>query len=1183
MNKSALFFSLCFCAALSAAEPVFYCNFDKTAVPQIAAGDKTPHPVVEPAYDRGIRGDALVVGLDAPHGKRGIRYAREKNLNWDRGTISFWVKPLDWKGSDTGFFAMFFSAVEGRNFFQIYKYITGENLYFLRGELGFWLFAQSRPGEWKCGEWHHVACTWDSVQMQMYVDGHLTTERRIFFPQKDLASKRDFLVGEGPGSTGYNLKTGRKSLIDEFKIYDVVLTPEEIRKIYLSDASGVPPRNLISVPFKKEFSSTGFTDRKTDEYAVEQNLYTVSYDEKYLNIALRKYQKGDCVELTSPAGKKFSFPFRNAAQKIELAGIGLKPHDEGWKINIATGNSDLRGGARLMLDPAAPSMKISGLYDLSENTSAISIPAAPDVEMILDTDTSRNYGFQRIRRKLAEKYTRTGAIADWQLVSLSLNRNGKDFYRTDFTLRKNQPLTVDFVYTKIKERKMLVALHGSGRGKILAEFIQDKKQMAAETVNIPENAPNFFNLLVPVRVKPGEYDVCLYYVGADGNKKQLHKFVYRVPAADDPLVKPYIDPQKDEVPPGGWIPVEADSRQVKIWGRTIRLDEGVIFRSINSQGKELLAEPDVLVMNGKRLVPEKTEMKLLSKNKLEAAYIKKIEYENFDVTGNFTVYFDGYVKIKMTLVPKAPLKVQSLALELPLRNERVRMVRDNDTFSKVTGRAGNDFGVSLLKIPTLWVGDQNAGISFSAENLVNWHCRSKNRHAEMHRDAKAARLSFNLIGSPLTLKAVPREYNFGFVITPVKPLNRYVLRMREKKEMQQTFPAWKFFNRMTTDPDGLQENFAKLYESSRQSFRHVFWYSAFNFTSPFAPENIWYEENWRQIKHNRTCGIYTGIWPGAYCEGCVNGDSYRNFRLNNWAGFIRKDNPLLIPEMRNFYFDAPWEESCYNTSHGCAPWTDSTGMKHSHILVDHLRDMSLNVYRMIKRLDKNALVSYHAEWGKPLPCFSFTDSMMGGEGQEHDVAANNGYFNILTPWSVAATFSPYIYSAKMILIPQVVRGLQLNAPSKYRSYSIRNPMWRKAHLHYMGLCIVNDVDMEERNELSYIMWKAQDELGWDEKTGFFPFYAENPAVRTAPVSDRIVASAYTNNGKIMIAVLNDTDREETVSLDLDFDRLKVKPDLRGYDVWEPAERYVLAEKMTVKLPARGFRLLLFSRTAESLK
>ena len=61
MNKSALFFPLCFCAALSAAEPVFYCNFDKTAVPQIAAGDKTPHPVVEPAYDRGIRGDALVV------------------------------------------------------------------------------------------------------------------------------------------------------------------------------------------------------------------------------------------------------------------------------------------------------------------------------------------------------------------------------------------------------------------------------------------------------------------------------------------------------------------------------------------------------------------------------------------------------------------------------------------------------------------------------------------------------------------------------------------------------------------------------------------------------------------------------------------------------------------------------------------------------------------------------------------------------------------------------------------------------------------------------------------------------------------------------------------------------------------------------------------------------------------
>jgi len=149
---------LLFTCLLSASDPVFYCNFDDTAEPQMAAGDKTPKLEVQPKFEQGIRGRALLVGMDADKTRRGVSYSNEKNLNWTQGAISFWVKPVNWKGSDTGFFAPFFTAGAGKNYFLIYKYPVGETLYFMRGELGFWLFSQYRPGEWKSGEWHHVVC-----------------------------------------------------------------------------------------------------------------------------------------------------------------------------------------------------------------------------------------------------------------------------------------------------------------------------------------------------------------------------------------------------------------------------------------------------------------------------------------------------------------------------------------------------------------------------------------------------------------------------------------------------------------------------------------------------------------------------------------------------------------------------------------------------------------------------------------------------------------------------------------------------------------------------------------------------------------------------------------------------------------------------------------------------------------
>ena len=51
----------------------------------------------------------------------------------EKGSISFWLKPLDWGGSNN-YFHVVLHASAGRNYFQLHKLFNGEKFLFLRGE-----------------------------------------------------------------------------------------------------------------------------------------------------------------------------------------------------------------------------------------------------------------------------------------------------------------------------------------------------------------------------------------------------------------------------------------------------------------------------------------------------------------------------------------------------------------------------------------------------------------------------------------------------------------------------------------------------------------------------------------------------------------------------------------------------------------------------------------------------------------------------------------------------------------------------------------------------------------------------------------------------------------------------------------------------------------------------------------
>jgi hypothetical protein len=175
----------------------------------------------------------------------------------------------------------------------------------------------------------------------------------------------------------------------------------------------------------------------------------------------------------------------------------------------------------------------------------------------------------------------------------------------------------------------------------------------------------------------------------------------------------------------------------------------------------------------------------------------------------------------------------------------------------------------------------------------------------------------------------------------------------------------------------------------------------------------------------------------------------------------------------------------------------------------------------------------------------------------------------------AVTFSPYLWSAKTMFIPQVKRGLKIHASAKYKDYDLKKPFWRRSTLHYIGMAALHDTDITERSELSSLWWRAQDELGWNEKTIFFPYWDKDAVKVASPVSERVIASAYVNSGRLMLAVLNDTPKDREITVQLDLSKLKVKSGLKGKDAFEPNLTWTLSNEWKDNIPARGFRLVVF--------
>ncbi len=220
----------------------FYLGFNlNSVVASRAAGDHEPTQIVKKVgFVQGVKGSALRTGENGAE----LTFNLKDNLSFELpGSMSIWIKPVKWKypkdmpidknGQRERVFQSFFltnyKETGYLGFQRMSSYEIGG-----KDQLKFWVSgftgieaSSGRGITWADEQWHNVVFTWDPVQFKLYIDGELKAHSTI---QRKIKSEEL--------SDLFSVHCPPETVIDEFIVYDHLLSDEQVQEFYRYYADG---------------------------------------------------------------------------------------------------------------------------------------------------------------------------------------------------------------------------------------------------------------------------------------------------------------------------------------------------------------------------------------------------------------------------------------------------------------------------------------------------------------------------------------------------------------------------------------------------------------------------------------------------------------------------------------------------------------------------------------------------------------------------------------------------------------------------------------------------------------------------------------------------------------------------------------------------------------------------------
>jgi hypothetical protein len=590
-------------------------------------------------------------------------------------------------------------------------------------------------------------------------------------------------------------------------------------------------------------------------------------------------------------------------------------------------------------------------------------------------------------------------------------------------------------------------------------------------------------------------------------------------------------------------------------------------------------------VNGQNAVADTCE--LFSSNETTAKYRLTSSAGDIKINAEIKAEFDGFLWIDLEYSPALnTAKIKTMTLDIPLTRKYITGFDDCHSLKDkvdMTTNADRRLSYNFAETPSCWIGGDDVGLMIGARNLKGWHVKNKNKSLEIIPDNKIVVLRLNLVDTPLQITG-SRRIGFYLEATPVKPLNRKVKSIRNEANTLMWSGFWtKYFNYFIEKD--LDFGALNQFNQHRKTFQ-LFHYTAAHGASPYSPEWNYYGMEWHssppslgdycvdsdvssKLLRNRNTFTY----------GCLDCKSFFDFNLATLSAIIKRPDIGI----ENLYIDLAWPKMCGNKKHGCG-YIDEFGENQSSFDIIGTREYYKHLYNVLKDKNSEAMICMHIVATRT-PADSFADVLVFGEGYDRDVAAKESYYDVLNPEVMRIAYASRGKEQEIWLIPQFTRGFLLFRPERAITWKPEQPEAARAVKHFLGYMTVHNISFMRGLDTikpSKQLYDAQDWLGWGENIDFFPYWrkSDNPVGVISPLSGRIMVSTFARNGKAIIAVLNDTDKNSNIELKVDTSKLFKQKTMyvTGIDAMEqhPVKIEIKNEQLIVPLEPRGFKLLTFS-------
>jgi len=1078
------------------------------------------------------------------------------------GSCCFWVKPVDWTGDDAPF-CLFFTA-QGKDYrFMVYKQARG-TLLVLTTFRGKTFKTTANISGWREKEWHHVAVVWGAGAVHLYVDGRLNNSGSYPAVPSDLRAAKVIA-----GALGWKAEKGI-SVLDELKLFPSQLAEREILDVFF-EFSGL--RNASFEPFEiaagpgpvrrdgrisdGEYPAVftgwyqpggGFIDdRGRIALAAENGRLAVAVEfpgaSRPQVSVVRKDGKVLPVEKLSVEGKlpgtvEFDLPFGEADEGIVLELTGK----DGETRRIVP---DEAGFLKIVRRKSIPAFSISKLGDINGGRPDFHLACAgedPAVELTFADDRKLSFSS---RMKLAEGKLRfTRIFAPDGRFGLALFCGGETLFKAVIPAERTSHVTVSDFHTDTSARRLAISFGKfrrgtTGRMELCLKNLKDGSRHL-RTVPVP-GEKMMFSCTWPLQDVPeGEYLFTAQFVDARGKAGQPWERLYAVFGDRAPWQGNRIGVYPGEVP-APWTPLEKLDGGLRTRMQEYRFGEGLFFDSVKSLGRELLASPAEVWLNGQKIAGATGRFVSFSPD--TALFRSRARAGAFDVELDTCAEYDGL--LKHTLRIRGQGEIGSLSVRLPLKPEFSRLVYSNDRKEAVrgpgaTGRVpAEGWSRDVYDLPAVWVGGGSAGISWCAENLKNWSNAKKDRTVEIRPGEKSSLFILNLADRPVKVSG-ERVCEFYFQATPVRPYVPGLALKRFNREFR-IVRGEKYFNYLRGgeaffDAAMLRRNIER---GKKEGAERFFYYVNTAAIGTFTPEWPWWAEHWnargvgRQVIEHR---IPDQAFRNrrVYSDCCLNSRSFLDFMVWQVSRFY--SDPRFMTH--DIYFDSCGPRQCRQSAHGCS-WRDDEGKIHPTLVISATREFFKRVNHVRSKHAPGALSFQHAtDMAGITPCRAFADGFVGGENMYRgEVVRNGSYIGIFDHDYFSAAFSGEKWGYPVYFIPQQVRAALMFRPQEAALWN-KIPLGARQYRsmrHIVGFLLAHGTGIWVRDPaVAQIQQPVQElmlrEFPSPENVEFLPPSSGRRPFAVKCDSRALQCGAYSDGKKCLAVLFNDSDAEAVCTL-----------------------------------------------------